>query len=118
MKKSPLKKYSKRRKERRGKANREVNAMKEFFASFWGSLRKEQRRCYETGDAIYDPRTFNFHHVLPKEIYPQYQYSTWNIVLVGWTIHDQIHRDIDRLPKVKALYEELLLKHQNGELKP
>lgn len=92
--------------------------MKFFFASVWESLRKEQRRCFESAELIYEPRTYNFHHVLPKELYPQYKYSTWNIVLLTWQKHDQVNKDIDLVPKVKARYEELLQKHQNGELKP
>lgn len=118
MKRTPLKKFSDRRKRKLAAQKTEGDLMKTFFISIWDSLRREQRKCYETGEPIYEPGTVNFHHVLPKEIYPQYQYSTWNIVLLSWQAHDQVRIDIDRLPKVKALYEALLQKHQNGELIP
>lgn len=121
MKKSPLKKVSDRR--RRKLAERKTDdpdkvVMKFFFVSVWESLKREQRKCFETGEPIFEPRSFNFHHVLPKEVYPQYRFSIWNIVLLTWQKHDQVNKDIDLLPKVKARYEELLEKHQNGELKP
>jgi 5-methylcytosine-specific restriction endonuclease McrA len=121
MKKSPLKKISNRRRQKLAAQKMEEPesvTMKFFFASVWESLRKEQRRCFESAELIYEPRTYNFHHVLPKELYPQYKYSTWNIVLLTWQKHDQVNKDIDLVPKVKARYEELLQKHQNGELKP
>lgn len=118
MKKSPLKKISDRRRQKQNVDKRDSEIMKNFFMAHWQSLRSEQRKCFESGEKIYDPRMYTFHHVLPKEIFPQYQYSTWNIVLLTWQKHDQVRKDIDLLPKVKALYEELLQKHQNGELKP
>jgi hypothetical protein len=63
----------------------------------------------------WEPRTYYFHHVLEKESYPQYRHCTWNIVLVSWTTHDQVHGDIDKTPKIKALREELLKQIENGK---
>jgi hypothetical protein len=118
MKRTPLKKISNRRKEKLENDKVETRTMYNFFLSIWDSLREENKKCFETGAKIYEPRSYNFHHILPKETYPEYKFSEWNIALVSWHTHDQIHKDIDLTPKVKAKYEELLEKHKNDELTP
>jgi len=91
-------------------------AMLDMFKEIWD---ERLHSCYETGEGLgEEPKTIYFHHVLPKLKYPQYAISKWNIVLLSWLAHDQCEIDLDRSPKVKALYLDLLEKHHNFELKP
>lgn len=73
---------------------------------------------FETGESILKPLIQNFHHVLEKAQFPQYRHSKWNIVLVKDETHNQVHSNIDKTPKIKALRAQLLELHQNNKLKP
>lgn len=76
-------------------------------------------RCYETGKRLkrehFRLLTTCYHHVLEKKSYPQYKLSRENIVILHPDVHLQVHQDIDKTPKVKALREKLLQKHLNEE---
>lgn len=54
-----------------------------------------------------EPRTFNFHHILPKRNYPQYRHSEWNIMLLCLDCHSKAEVMIEHVPKVKERTEEL-----------
>ncbi len=85
--------------------------MKHVFMSIWNG---RERICYETGKKLYgEPLSTYFHHVLEKSKYPQYKFCGWNIVLVTPEVHDQVHKDMDKTPKIKKLHLELLEKHLN-----
>lgn len=80
-----------------------------FYSYIW-SMRKHE--CYETGKWLgNEPLTVFFHHVLPKEQFPEYRHASWNILLISHETHDQVHMDMDRTPKIKKRYLELLEKH-------
>lgn len=86
-----------------------------LYLEIWG---ERAHVCYETGKSIPKPLIQNFHHVLEKAQYPQYRHSRWNIVIVTDDTHNQVHSNIDKTPKIKALRENLLLLHQENKLKP
>lgn len=91
---------------------KEQEKMWNFFLEIWDSTPPSERKCYETGRPLVGvPLTVYFHHVLPKHLYPEYKYCKWNVVLLTWLVHDQAEIDIDKTPKVKALYEHLLESH-------
>lgn len=95
----------------------EIATMWHHFINKWYSIPEDQRKCYETGKMLHGlPLSVYFHHVLPKEVYPEYKYCEWNIVLLSWQMHDQAEINIDKVPKVKALRDELIRKHKDGEL--
>lgn len=54
-----------------------------------------------------------YHHILPKETYPQYTLCRENIIQVTLEEHDAIHNNIDNFPTVKRKYLELMEKHLN-----
>jgi hypothetical protein len=114
LKRGQLRKVSVRTKENaqeiREKKQERVKNQNEFFMSIWNSLPLDKKRDYETGERIYNPFTTNFHHVLPKELYPQFAFSKWNITLVTWKTHDQWHNYPEKCPKIHKLYLELLSK--------
>lgn len=84
--------------------------MWEFFKEIWDETPYNRRKCYETGVRLKGPPLSTyFHHVLEKEDnkYPEYAYCKWNIVLLHPDVHAQVHLNIDKTPKVKALREAL-----------
>jgi len=88
----------------------------ELFRKIWGS---RPHIDFETGEYIYgELRSTYCHHILEKGVdaYKPYALCEWNIVLVTWETHSQVHTDIDKTPKIKALTQELKQKHLNGEL--
>ena len=79
------------------------------FMKIWDPLRPEQRVCYETGVRLYPddnsyPLNSYFHHVLPKERFPQFRFSPWNIILVSVSTHNQYETYPQACPKIYALY--------------
>lgn len=42
----------------------------------------------------------------------------WNIVLVTLETHEQVHKNIDKCPKIKKLRQDLILLHNIGLLLP
>lgn len=36
------------------------------------------------------------HHVLPREFYPEYRYTPWNLISLCKTCHDSMHNRTDR----------------------
>jgi hypothetical protein len=84
-----------------------------YLTEIW---EKQTPICFETGMIITEPKTFNFHHLLEKAKYPQYRHKRWNIVLVTWETHDQVHKNIDKTPLIKKRTEKLLKLHKDYDL--
>ena len=93
----------------------------DVFNRIWNALKSYQRVCYETGERLYAnpsdglPYTVYFHHVLAKEIYPQFALSPWNIVLVSLSTHTQYETAPRLCPKIYTLYLEFKAKLPNLE---
>lgn len=93
-----------------------IDRQNELFQKIWD---ERPHVDYETGEYIPgELKTVYMHHVLHKQdnCYPQYAFCEWNIIILTWENHNQAHTDLDKLPRVKALTEELKRKHLNGEL--
>ena len=60
-------------------------------------LHRLEDRCEACGAMIFEPQTFNFHHLLEKSKYPLLRYDPDNIAIVCWQCHDQIHRMSGRI---------------------
>lgn len=85
----------------------------DFYLEIWelrGSI------CQVTERPLGEPLRSMFHHILPKSKYPQYRYSQWNIIILHPDVHATVEQDLDKVPKVKMMYEKLLKKHLNGNL--
>lgn len=103
----------------------EKTEMFNLFFTLWDEKEWEVEEerfvyCFETGRKL--PRekfrllTTCYHHVLEKGIFPQYSLLKENIVILHPDIHQLVHQNIEKTPKVKALREELYQKHLNGKL--
>lgn len=91
-----------------GEQKSEKERMWEFFLEIWD---EREHICFESGEPIYgQPLTLYFHHVLEKDLYPEYKFCKWNIVLVTWAVHDNIHRLSDLCPKIKEYQNQLIKK--------
>jgi hypothetical protein len=106
MKRTPLKKKSRKANKNTKEKQERTEELIGLYKEIW---REREHKDFETGLLLLgEPRTYNFHHVLPKSQFPQYAKERWNIVLVSWHTHDQVEMDMDKCPKIKALYERLL----------
>lgn len=67
--------------------------------------------CFESGKKLYEKyykyNTSIYHHILEKNRYLEYEFEEWNIVFLSPEIHDQVHVNIDKTPKVKEKTNEL-----------
>ena len=65
----------------------------------------------ESGKKLYEKyykyNTSIYHHILEKNRYLEYEFEEWNIVFLSPEIHDQVHVNIDKTPKVKEKTNEL-----------
>ena len=85
-----------------------------FYTEIWT---ESNRKCQISGKYLgNEPLSTFFHHILAKTRFPEYRYCKWNILLVHPEIHNQIEMDIDRVPKARELYEDLMRRYENGEL--
>lgn len=81
----------------------------QLFLGIW----KKRKHRSEISDAHLgeEPRTIFFHHILPKEKYPQAQFDEENIILLTWEEHNQVEMDMYRYQKINELREQLLIKY-------
>lgn len=114
---TPIRKKSKKQNQLLGERKLRTLKDREFYSEIW---EEKEHRCFESDIWLGDePLTLFFHHVLEKGIkkYAKYRHCKWNIVLVSWLVHDQVGKDIDKCPKIKAYHDELLKGIKNGKYK-
>jgi hypothetical protein len=112
--KKPIRKISRKGKERREQKSKLSEKDKLFWAAIW---EEREHVDFETNEPIFgEPLTLYFHHILLKSKYPQYRFKKWNIVLVSWDTHTKTHTNIDLVPRIKAYEKELQDKISRGEL--
>ena len=123
-----VKKVSEKQKVKNELKKEQVEKRHQLFLEIWDELEQETNNgnlyvtCFETGKFLfreqYRENTCIYHHILEKSDskFPQYDLCKWNIVILHPYTHSQVHIDIDKTPKVKDKYEELLQKHLNNEL--
>lgn len=67
--------------------------------------------CFESGKKLYEKyykyNTSIYHHILEKNKYLEYEFEEWNIVFLDPKVHDQVHVNIDKTPRVKEKTNEL-----------
>ncbi len=111
LQRTPIRKVGKYGKKRLGERKLASAKDKEFFAEIWD---ERPHICFESGEYLgNEPFTLYFHHVLEKEMYEQYRYEKWNIVLLTWVNHDQCHKNLDKCPKVKEYRNQLIKKYES-----
>ncbi len=98
-------------KKRTEKAQFKINLKKELFkndASFYLQIWEDRPHvCFETGIELGKMNLCMFHHVLPKQTYPEYRHCEWNIVLLHPDVHNQVETDCSKCPRVYKLTKEL-----------
>lgn len=119
-----IRKVSDKQKERNKNKANETLEMQKLFLEIWDSQEDEAGYCYcyESNKAMHYSEFRNnsccFHHILEKGAgsYPQYKMLKKNIIIVYPNIHTQVHKDIEKTPKIKKYREYLLSLHNKGEL--
>jgi len=87
---------------------REISEMKEFFLQIWS---KKAHYSEVSGKWLgKEPLTIFFHHILPKEKYPQACFDEENIILLTLEEHEQVELDMYRYEEVNQ--RRTFLKHK------
>lgn len=90
----------------------DVNAilqMQEFFLNIWNT----KNNVSEVSN-IYlgnEPLSIYFHHILPKEKYPQAKFDKNNIILLSLDEHSNVENDMYKYPEVNKRRNELIIKY-------
>lgn len=85
-----------------------IATMNQFFLGIW-----RKRRHYSEVSGKFlgnEPLTVFFHHILPKEKFPQAQYDEDNIILLTFDEHTIVENDMYRFDEVNE--RRKLLKHK------
>ena len=89
---------------------RQISEMKEFFLQIWS---KRLHHSEVSGKWLgKEPLTVFFHHILPKEKYPQASLDEENIVLLRLEEHEQVELDMYRYEEINEQRKYLLNKYQ------
>ena len=88
----------------------DIKPMQEFFLKIW-----KKKLHYSEISMDYlgkEPLTIFFHHILPKEKYPQAAFDEENIILLTLEEHDQVEMDPTRYEEVNKRREKLKQKYE------
>jgi len=89
---------------------RQISEMQQFFLQIW---KKRQHLSEISGlPLVGEPLSIYFHHILPKEKYPQAALDEENIILLTLNEHDQVESDIYRFEEVNKRREYLKQKYE------
>ncbi len=86
--------------------------MHAFFKRVWDKSEDENGSCYcyetrrELSYKHFRQNTCCYHHILPKNRYPEYALEEWNIVILHPDVHEQVEKDISKCPRVEKLTKE------------
>lgn len=89
----------------------QISEMRAFFDKIW-----KKKLHYSEVSMDYlgkEPLTVFFHHILPKEKYPQAMFDEENIVLLTLDEHTNVENDMYRYEIVNKMREKLLKKYEN-----
>lgn len=92
--------------------HRKISDRNEFFLQIWG-----KKRHFSEISNIYlgkEPLTIYFHHILPKEKYPEAEYDEDNIILLTFDEHNTVESDMYRYEEINKRRENLLLKYERA----
>lgn len=89
--------------------HRKFSDQAKLFLQIWTN---RPHKSEVSGDYLgKEPLTVFFHHVLPKEKYPQAAMDEENIILLTLQEHDQVEMDMYRYEEVNNRREKLLIKY-------
>jgi hypothetical protein len=83
--------------------------MREFFLSIW---KKRPHKSEVSGDYLgSEPMSTYFHHILPKEKYPEACLDEENIVILSLLEHSNVENDMYRYEEINKRREQLKIKY-------
>ena len=83
--------------------------MKDFFLQVWS---KRPHYSEVSGKWLgNEPLSVFFHHILPKEKYPQAAFDEDNIILLTLEEHDQVEMDVYRYEEVNLKRTQMICKY-------
>jgi hypothetical protein len=89
---------------------KELAEMQQFFLQIW---KKRQHLSEISGlPLVGEPLSVYFHHILPKNKYPEAALDEENIILLTLNEHDQVESDIYRFDEVNKRREYLKQKYE------
>lgn len=87
----------------------EKPSMRDFFINIW---KKREHRSEVSGEYLgNEPLSVFFHHILPKEKYPQSALDDENIILLTLDEHSNVENDIYKYEEVNKRRELLRVKY-------
>ncbi len=107
---SPLPKISKKKKEELVDVIEETSKMVKFFMSIWW---KKQPVSEVSGTFLgNEPLSIFFHHILPKEKYPEAEYDEENIIMLTFEEHQDIEADMYKYEEINKRRQQLKIKYK------
>ena len=86
--------------------------MRQFFLSVWN---KRPHRSEVSGDYLgKEPMSTYFHHILPKEKYPEACLDEENIVLLSLLEHSNVENDMYKYEEINNRRNHLLKKYERS----
>ena len=83
--------------------------MQEFFVEIWN---KRPHKSEVSGTYLgNEPLSTFFHHILPKNKYPEARLDEENIILLTLNEHDQVESDLYKFEEVNKRREQLKQKY-------
>ena len=93
---------------------RKISEMRDFFLQIW---RKRSHHSEVSGKWLgKEPLTVFFHHILPKEKYPEAALDEQNIVLLTLEEHEQVEMDMYRYEEINNIRKLLLGKYSDSRV--
>lgn len=87
----------------------QISELREFFNKIW-----QKKLHYSEVSMDYlgkEPLTVFFHHILPKEKYPQAMLDEENIILLTLEEHDNVEKDMYKYEEVNNRRNKLQIKY-------
>jgi hypothetical protein len=89
---------------------RQTSELREFFLQIW---KKSKRKSEISGTYLgAEAMSTYFHHILPKEKYPEACFDEENIILLTLLEHDQVEMDMYRYEEINKRREQLKIKYK------
>lgn len=94
-------------------SDRKISDMNAFFLHIW-----RKRRHYSEVSGVYlgsEPLSIYFHHILPKEKYPDAVYDEDNIILLTFDEHSNVEMNMYRYPEINTKRQMLKSKYERAK---
>lgn len=92
--------------------NRQISDMNLFFLQIW-----TKRKHYSEVSGTFlgsEPLTIFFHHILPKEKFPQAKLDEDNIILLTFDEHNNVENDMYKYEEVNERRKHLKIKYERA----